>query len=825
VRICRYDEGNSKEVQTGLSMLVPHSALRFPKGRSMNPARVVAGMFSRIQPSVGVRLLGLALALAGSLGVSLLPRAQATQQVWILPGAAETAGLFGARFSSTLFITNFSSTSASLQIGFIPYSGKPTPAPVTRSIAGGETQQISSVLSSLFVLSSDAGTLIVSSASQLALWMSTVNVANTAGTYGLAIEPLTSEMILSAGSSGNAVWASQTDAFRTNLAVVLLDPNSSVRVTVYNEQGQQRGTTTVSSATPISWQVALPDLIGPSPLVVGRIEISVTQGRAAGYAAVVDNVTNDGIAVMAESVRSDGTDYLLNGVARSPGINNTFWSTDLRLLNLDSSPLQVNLDSLGMGGAAPLVRTVPPSGVIEITDVLGSGGFGFSQAVAGALRVRASNPFLLAARTSNRDLSGSRPGSFSAFQRPARFASGFVVSPAAGVFTAINHTSSVPGYRTNLAFLAGSGGANGLLTLRDRFGVQTATTALSLSPAEWIQKSTAEWFAGFTIPLNARVDLQLSSGSTSGYASRIDNGTGDAVVLPLKPSGVTAVVVSLPQISGCAVFPVDNPWNRDISNDPVDPNSNNYIASMNGATKFLHPDFGSNLTYGIPYVVVSGTQPKVPVTFDYDEDSDPGPYPIPPDAPIEGGAGSTGDRHILVLERDSCLLYETWNSRFVGPGWHCGSGAIFNLRSNQLRPDTWTSADAAGLPILPGLVRYDEAVTDGEISHAVRFTVQSTQRAFIHPATHYASSNTNPNSPPMGLRVRLKASYDLSRFTGASRVILTALKKYGMFVADNGSDWYISGATDARWNDNDLNQMKTVPGSAFEVVQTGTIQR
>jgi hypothetical protein len=375
-----------------------------------------------------------------------------------------------------------------------------------------------------------------------------------------------------------------------------------------------------------------------------------------------------------------------------------------------------------------------------------------------------------------------------------------------------------------LAFLGGSSGANGVLTLRDRFGVQTATALLSLGPNEWMQKSSAEWFAGVTIPPNARVDLQLSSGSATGYASRIDNGTGDAVVLPLQPVAL-APVTSSPQISGCPVFPADNPWNRDISNDPVDPNSGNYIAHMNGATRFLHPDFGSNLTYGIPYVVVAGTQPKVPVTFDYSDESDPGPYPIPPDAPIEGGANSTGDRHILVLERDSCLLYETWNSRFVGPGWHCGSGAIFNLRSNQLRPDTWTSADAAGLPVLPGLVRYDEAVVAGEIRHAVRFTVQSTQRAYIHPATHYASSNTDPNAPPMGLRVRLKASYDLSRFTGASKVILTALKKYGMFVADNGSDWYISGATDSRWNDTDLNQMKTVPGSAFEVVQTGTIQR
>ena len=783
-------------------------------------------MFCEIKQSVGVRILvAFALGLATGLGVFLLPRAQGSQQVWILPGAAETTGLLSARFSSTLFLSNLGNTGASVQIGFIPYSGKPTPAPVTRSLAAGETQQISSVLPSLFGLSSDAGTLTVSSATPLALWMTTVNIANTAGTYGLAIEPLSSEMMLSAGSAGNAVWASQTDAFRTNVAVVLLDPNSSARVTVYDDQNQQRGSTTVSSPTPISWQVALPDLIGPAPLALGRIEIAVTQGRAAGYAAVVDNVTNDGIAVMAELVRSDGTDYLLNGVARSPGVNNTFWSTDLRLLNLGSSPLQVSVDSLGMGGGATLVKVVPPSGVVELTDILGSSGFGFSQAVAGALRVRALSPFLLAARTSNRDLSGSRPGSFSAFQRPARFSTGFVASPAGGLFTAVNHTSSVPGYRTNLAFLGGPGGANGLLTLRDRLGVQTSTATLSLGPSEWMQKSAAEWFAGATIPLNARVDLQLSSGSASGYASRIDNGTGDAVVLPLKPSGVSAVIVNLPQISGCAVFPADNPWNRDISNDPVDPNSNNYIANMNGATKFLHPDFGSNLTYGIPYVAVAGTQPKVPVTFDYDDESDPGPYPIPPDAPIEGGVGSTGDRHILVLDRDSCLLYETWNSRFVGPGWHCGSGAIFNLRSNQLRPDTWTSADAAGLPILPGLVRYDEAVTTGEINHAVRFTVQSTQRAYIHPATHYASSNTNPNAPPMGLRVRLKANYDLSRFTGASKVILTALKKYGMFVADNGSDWFISGATDARWNDTDLNQMKTVPASAFEVIQTGTIHR
>ena len=255
---------------------------------------------------------------------------------------------------------------------------------------------------------------------------------------------------------------------------------------------------------------------------------------------------------------------------------------------------------------------------------------------------------------------------------------------------------------------------------------------------------------------------------------------------------------------------------------PVDPSSAGYLASMNAATTKLHPDFGSNLTYGIPYVVVGAAQPPVPVSFQYADQSDPGPYPVPADAPVEGGANATGDRHVLVLQSGTCKLYEMYAATYVNPGWSAGSGAVFNLASDALRPDGWTSADAAGLPILPGLVRYDE-VQSGTIAHALRFTVHATQRGFIHPATHFASSSTDPSLPPMGLRVRLKASFDTSGFSGNALVILTALKKYGMLVADNGSDWYISGATDARWNDADLNALKTVPGSAFEVVQTGAI--
>jgi hypothetical protein len=266
----------------------------------------------------------------------------------------------------------------------------------------------------------------------------------------------------------------------------------------------------------------------------------------------------------------------------------------------------------------------------------------------------------------------------------------------------------------------------------------------------------------------------------------------------------------------CPVFPADNAWNEDVSGLPVDRNSGAYIASI-GASTNLHPDFGSNPGYGIPYVVVGPGQPSVPIHFtDYGDESDPGPYPIPLDAPVEAGS----DRHVLAVQTGACRLYELFGAQRSGNGWSAASGAAYDLRSDALRPDGWTSADAAGLPIFPGLVRRDEVAT-GRIDHALRFTVARTQRAYLHPATHYASSSTDPSLPPMGLRLRLRADYHLSRFHGASLVILQALKRYGMIVADNGSNWYISGATDTGWDDEDLNQLKTVPGGAFEVVDTG----
>jgi hypothetical protein len=276
-------------------------------------------------------------------------------------------------------------------------------------------------------------------------------------------------------------------------------------------------------------------------------------------------------------------------------------------------------------------------------------------------------------------------------------------------------------------------------------------------------------------------------------------------------------------MAGLQVFPPDNPWNQDISQAPVHPNSANYLASI-GLERGLHPDFGTvwqGAPIGIPYVLVRGEQPKVPVSFYYDDESDPGPYPIPPDAPIEGGPDSAGDRHIIVVDVDNRLLYELFDAHPFGAGWTAGSGAIFDLTSNALRPAGWTSADAAGLPIFPGLARYDEIVEQGELRHALRFTVSQTQRAYISPARHFASSSTDPNRPPMGLRVRLKADYDVSPFPPVVQVILRGLKKFGMIVADNGSNWYISGAPDPRWNDDDLGTIRAVRGRDFEVVYTG----
>jgi hypothetical protein len=304
--------------------------------------------------------------------------------------------------------------------------------------------------------------------------------------------------------------------------------------------------------------------------------------------------------------------------------------------------------------------------------------------------------------------------------------------------------------------------------------------------------------------------LRSASIAAAGALALGAAGGGSGAVGPGVPGPGT-------RLAGCPVLPRDNAFNRDISRAPVDPRSDAYVRSI-GLDGHLHPDFAAH-RYGIPFRVVGRRQARVPIRFTaYGDESDRGPYPVPAGAPVEGGS----DRHVLVLQRGTCRLYELFGAqRRAAParGWDAAAGARWDLRSNRLRPAGWTSADAAGLPILPGLARAGEVVGGARrITHALRVTVRRTQRAYRAPARHFASSSTDPDLPPMGLRLRLKASFDLTPFHGQARVILQALKTYGLIVADNGSDWFISGAPDPRWDDESLHTLGQVPGSAFEAL-------
>jgi hypothetical protein len=285
----------------------------------------------------------------------------------------------------------------------------------------------------------------------------------------------------------------------------------------------------------------------------------------------------------------------------------------------------------------------------------------------------------------------------------------------------------------------------------------------------------------------------------------------------------------LPTAPRCPIFPRDNHWNLRVDRLPVHPNSDAIVRSI-GAGETMHADFGSGLSegapIGIPFRTVRGSQPRVPVSFEYASESDGRRYPLPPKVPIEGGRASDGDRHVIVVDRSRCRLHELFAAypRAGGARWEVGSGAIWNLRSNRLRPRGWTSADAAGLPILPGLARYDE-VRRGRIDHALRFTAERTRRAYVYPARHFASDLDDSDLPAMGQRLRLRAGFDISRFPRQSRVVLAALKRYGMILADNGSSWYVSGAPNRGWDNDDLHSLGRVPGSAFEVVETSRLPR
>jgi len=310
-----------------------------------------------------------------------------------------------------------------------------------------------------------------------------------------------------------------------------------------------------------------------------------------------------------------------------------------------------------------------------------------------------------------------------------------------------------------------------------------------------------------------------------GLAAAILPGTAAAVgpypplgtcsVFPDPPAGLPASAPSLPNQAA---------WSQDVSKAPVAPGSASTIAYIDAhGGNFLHPDFGSPRAYGFPYAVVGASQRKLPIRYTaYGEESDHGPFPIPGGAPVEGGRSSDGDRHVLVVDRSRCVLYELYRAFFKrsgSPHWNADSGARWDLRSTALRPDSWTSADAAGMPIFPGLVRYDE-VAAGHLDHAIRVTFENTRDAWVHPASHCAGDTSNAAAPAMGTRLRLKAGYGLRGFSGGARVVAEALKRYGMIVADNGSNWFFSGSSDRRWDDENLNQLKRIPGSAFEVVKS-----
>jgi len=307
---------------------------------------------------------------------------------------------------------------------------------------------------------------------------------------------------------------------------------------------------------------------------------------------------------------------------------------------------------------------------------------------------------------------------------------------------------------------------------------------------------------------------RMAAGATAALA--LGPRRGRAQAAPARP------VLATP-FGAVEIFPADNPWNQDVSRLPVHERSAAFVASI-GVDRPLHPDYGTTwqgVPSGIPYVVVGPDQEKVPVSFEYADESDPGPYPIPLDAPIEGGERSMGDRHVIVIDAVAGRLYETFGTHREGRGFRAGSGAVFDLGSNVLRPAGWTSADAAGLPIFPGLVRHDEVMERGEIRHALRFTCRATQRGYVAPATHWASASRDRGLPPMGLRMRLRADYPERGFPREAVVVIRALKTYGMLLADNGGDWFLSGAPSPRWNDEAIATLKRIRGRDFVALDTG----
>jgi hypothetical protein len=331
-----------------------------------------------------------------------------------------------------------------------------------------------------------------------------------------------------------------------------------------------------------------------------------------------------------------------------------------------------------------------------------------------------------------------------------------------------------------------------------------------LTTLEWGQLSLRRLVAATMLALLA-VGLDAHPATALGPYPDL----GSCPVFPDPPAGLSPQAPSLP---------TEAAWNQDVSHAPLAPDSAATIAYIDShGGDHIHPDFGSPRAYGFPYAVIGAHQPPLPVNYTaYGDESDPGPFPVPLGAPVEGGARSDGDRHVLTVDRSTCTLFELYRAfpkRGGRPHWNADSGARWDLRSASRRPDSWTSADAAGLPIFPGLARYDEAAT-GQLDHALRVTFDSTRDAWVHPASHCAGDTSDPRAPAMGTRLRLRAGYGLAGLSGPARAIAEAMKRYGLIVADNGSNWYIGGTSDRRWDDENLDQLKRIPGSAFQVVRS-----
>jgi len=459
-------------------------------------------------------------------------------ETYYLPGAAEADGANGAHFSSSVFLTNPGTSTVRVVFNFIPFANRPVaPAPVARDIAAGHTVKISQALETLFNLTSDVGTITARADRPLILFMTTSNVADPRGTFGLALRAATESDALTGGAIvAQVIWASQSAnlsvGYRTNVGLVLIDPGSEVEIRVFDEQARLRGSLTVSSPQPVSFQTALSTFIGTTDLPVGRVEFVVRQGRAIAYTAVVDNVTSDGIAIQAQNTMITSTDVIFNGVARTPGLNGTQWATDVRVFNPNLFPITVYISTVGFPTAGNSIdRLIPARSLLAINDVIGSGGFNLGDGSTGALRITCNDPFLAAGRTSNSDPTGLR-GSFSAYQSPVAYTSGLTAAGQTVTLTGIEQSAA---FRTNLGFLAGPSGASATLTLRNSTGGVVATRTLILNGREWRQNGLINLFDRTTIPELSRVDIRVELGALDAYASKIDNGTGDPVVIPSLP--------------------------------------------------------------------------------------------------------------------------------------------------------------------------------------------------------------------------------------------------------------------------------------------------